>query len=239
MTKSIGCVLQLRAQSYALPPVAARALHGSLLPRAHASHDPGPLPHAGNPLRSQVNIMGKLGVMHHKFAKMGGPDALVHSMFETVEGLGEDAAEAKKLAERIYIPALTGDDAALEGALRPLVAKVLEYEALVAAAAEGDGGEEAAAAAVKGGGKVEGATEAFNPELLLDDDALSGPQPPLWCVRDSRGIEPLALAAEHGHARACTLLLDARANVDARATSCGRSALHFAAEVRLHTVASL
>ena len=62
-----------------------------------------------------------------------------------------------------------------------------------------------------------------------------GPLPPAttlpeWCVRDARGIEPLALAAARGHAGAVRLLLDARASVDARANTCGRSALHRAAE---------
>ena len=181
--------------------------------------------------RHRVNVMGKLGVMHQQFGGHGGPARIIHSMFEHVEGLGEEAKEANKLAEKIYVAAITGDEATLEKALVPLVEKVQAYNAAM---------EENAAAAAEPppdpkakGGKGKAAPEpepAFDPALGLADAEAEPPRLPVWAVRDARGIEPLALAAARGHAGTMQLLLDAKANVDARATTCGRTALHRAAE---------
>ena len=64
--------------------------------------------------KHQIKVMGVLGAMHQKFGGFGGPTATVYSLFDKVEGLGGElsAKEAKAFAERIYIPSITGDEAA-------------------------------------------------------------------------------------------------------------------------------
>ena len=196
--------------------------------------------------KHRVAVMGKLGVMHQLFGGLRDTQRVVHSMFEHVNGLSaeadaydsdddENALKSKKkisdtLAEAIYVPAITGDDAALEQALAPLIEQVNAYEEATAAG----GGDQAEAAAApppaKGKPDPKAAKEPepdFDPNVTLD---ARPPELPQWSIRDARGIEPLALAAARGHAGAVKLLLDARANVDARARTCGRSALHRAAE---------
>ena len=92
---------------------------------------------------------------------------------------------------------------------------------------------EAEAAAAKGG---KGAKPADirrarrSPEEFEPTIAVELPSPPEWRVVDVRGVEPLALTYARGHAEAARLLLQARADVDAAARSCGRTALHRAAE---------
>lgn len=166
--------------------------------------------------KHRVHVMGVLGVMHQQFGGSGGPSKIVHSMFEKVDGLGGEAKEAEKLAEVIYVAAITGDDPGLEKALEQLQAARDAAEKLKADA--GEGGE--------GGGAD---PPEFDPKIGLD----GAPAPaaaPAWCIRDARGIEPLALAAARGHSGALKLLLDASASVDAQAKTCGRTALHRAAE---------
>jgi hypothetical protein len=199
--------------------------------------------------KHRVAVMGKLGVMHQLFGGLRDTQKVVHSMFEHVRGLSEEADAydsdddekalktkkklADSLAEAIYVPAVTGDDAALELALAPLIAKVVAFDE---AAAGGEGEAEAPAAPPPAKAKPDpkakkgAADEAeFEPSLGLDAPP-PPPELPQWSIRDARGIEPLALAAARGHAGAVKLLLDARASVDARAMTCGRSALHRAAE---------
>ena len=50
--------------------------------------------------KAKVNVMGMLGVMHQKFGTMGGANAVVHSMFEVVEGFGDiSTGDARKAAD--------------------------------------------------------------------------------------------------------------------------------------------
>ena len=110
-------------------------------------------------------------------------------------------------------------------------------EAAQAAQAEAEAAQaaqaEAEAAAAKGG---KGAKPADirrarrSPEEFEPTIAVELPSPPEWRVVDVRGVEPLALTYARGHAEAARLLLQARADVDAAARSCGRTALHRAAE---------
>ena len=51
-----------------------------------------------------------------------------------------------------------------------------------------------------------------------------------WRIADVRGLQPLAIACGHGHVEAARVLLAARADLNAKARSCGRTALHRAAE---------
>ena len=200
--------------------------------------------------KQNVHVMGVLGMMHEKFGGARGGNAVVHSMFETIKGaaFGDPEADGykkakEKAAERIYIAAMTGDEAELQKALEPFVAAYAEYDEKMAeynAAAEAAAAEAAAAAAAAASpaktpakGK-KGAPEPepeFVPQLTIPD--VDAPQPPIeprWCLADARGVEPLALAASRGHAGCCKLLLDAKAAVGAAALTCGRTALHRAAE---------
>ena len=198
--------------------------------------------------KHRVHLMGVLGVMHQKFGGLGGPQAVIHSMFEAVDGLDDPASEdAKKTAEKIYIAALAGDETTLQKALEPRVRAYEAYEVAVAECAEAAAAIEArveaeraaAEAAAKSppkapakGKKGAPPAEEFVPELELGppEPPPEPPDEPRWCIRDARGVEPLAIAASRGHTGACKLLLDARANIAASAKTCGRAALHRAAE---------
>lgn len=176
--------------------------------------------------RHRVQVMGVLGVMHQQFGGQGGPAKVMHSMFEAVEGLDGDEKDVQTLAETIYVSAVTGDELTLEKALVPLFARwaVPEVEEENKEPPPPDPRKGGKADPKKGAGEPE---PGFDPALALGSEKEA---PRAWSIRDARGIEPLALAAERGHAGALRLLLDAKADVHAKAKTCGRSALHRAAE---------
>ena len=199
--------------------------------------------------KAKVNVMGMLGVMHQKFGTMGGANAVVHSMFEVVEGFGDiSTGDARKAADKaaqvVYIASLNGDEETLQRELAPRVAAYEQYAvdaaaaeeaAAAAAAAEEEArkaAEEAAAKAAKAkkGKKGAAPVEEFEPQLELSPPPPPPPEEPAWCIRDARGVEPLALAASRGHAGACKLLIEAKAAIGSAAQTCGRGALHRAAE---------
>lgn len=161
--------------------------------------------------KAKIISGGILGVMHAKFGAAAREGATIYPQFQVVEGLGDDENASKVRAEQIYVASLTGDDAGLEAALGSLLADA------EAAPADAD----AAAAAEAGDG-------SFDPALTLGE-APAAPDA-AWTVRDIRGVEPLALAASKGHSGCIQLLLRAKASIGHAAPSCGRSALHRAAE---------
>lgn len=206
--------------------------------------------------KQNIHMMGVLGVMHQKFGGARGGNNVVHSMFESITGVAFGDPEAdgykaamEKAAEKIYIAAMTGDEATLQKALEPFVAAYAEYDAkMVEHKAAVTAAEEAAAAKAaattprspKKGKKGESPRD-FTPQLSLAEVELpTPPDEPSWCIRDARGVEPLGLAASRNHTGCCKLLLDAKASVSAAAQTCGRAALHRAAEGgHVETVAAL
>jgi ankyrin repeat protein len=181
--------------------------------------------------KQKVKVMGMLGIMHQKFGAVGGPQAVIHSMFESLEGFGDETTEeAKAAAEKIYLAALNGDEEALQKELEPRVQAYEEWDAANASGEPPAEPEPASPPKKPAKGKKE---EVFEPQLAVTGEAApeaAGPPEPVWSIRDARGVEPLAHAAARGHTGACGLLLAARASVSASAPTCGRAALHRAAE---------
>ena len=110
--------------------------------------------------KAKVNVMGMLGVMHQKFGTMGGANAVVHSMFEVVEGFGDiSTGDARKAADKaaqvVYIASLNGDEETLQRELAPRVAAYEQYAVDAAAA------EEAAAAAAAAASSAAAASTAY------------------------------------------------------------------------------
>ena len=184
--------------------------------------------------RMRFNVAGRMGVLHAAHGVKKEAIGAMNEMFEQVVGLGDEPDDdgvkhatkaAKETAERIYRARLSGDEEALQEALAPLIEQA-EKAAAAAAAAESEGAPASKDAA---------AADEFEPAVGVD-----APQPPAWRVLDVRGVEPLALACVRGHAGAVRLLLRAKADANAAARTCGRTAAHRACEAgRVDTLQEL
>lgn len=190
--------------------------------------------------KMRVSVVGRMGALHaiHGASRLAGEKH--HEMFEQLVGLVDDpedpedevaAAAAHKeaiaIAESVYMASLIGDCQTLAPALEPLKPPAPppapeEPEPVPAKGGKGD---------AKKGAKAPPPEPEFEPELEIAEPK------PQWRIVDVRGIEPLAHACSRGHAEAARLLIEAGADVEAAARTCGRTALHRAAEAgRLEAV---
>ena len=75
-----------------------------------------------------------------------------------------------------------------------------------------------------------------NSDALVDALATRSEQSGTWSIVDRYGFEPLAQAAARGHLAVCNSLIEGGAEVQAVGQTCGRTALHRAAEFGAATV---